>query len=420
MVELKVIAKVLEIRSLQRAVEKRVRAELFREYSDVWVFITHHFHEYGEIPAVTTVIERFPTIQLPHELPEPIDYYIDELREKRRYTLLTRAIQSAAQLVTDDTVAAMDSLQEAMRLIHLEVGETTDHEWTENVDARFTEYEENERLLGISGLHTPWQRLDELTMGWQNSHLITIAGRPKRGKSWALSLAALQCVRDNHRVLFVTLEMSPEEIMRRADALYSRLPYSDFRKARLGEEVKQRYRESLNEIASLQGKFYITGDSDAKGRVGVTFLEAKIRQYQPAIVMIDGVYLMHDERNGHSKTEKLYNLTQDLKRLARHFQIPVIVTTQMGRGNENQAGGQSGIQWSDSFAQDSDEMIELFQTNEMRERNEMDIVLMTQREGETGVFRVSWNLQTMDFGVDGLIDEDDLRPQDDVGFGGIE
>lgn len=48
----------------------------------------------------------------------------------------------------------------------------------------------NKESGGLTGVPTGYKKLDEITVGWQLSDLIIIAGRPAMGKtSFALSLA---------------------------------------------------------------------------------------------------------------------------------------------------------------------------------------------------------------------------------------
>lgn len=397
-VELDLVSKILVEGSLQRLVEKKVKSSMFVEMRAEYDSIVRHYEEYGTMPNIDTLHRYFPNLVVVESLPEPIDYYVDELRNKRKYGIIVAALRGSGQSVTTDIQLSQSILEAALQQIYTEIGEMRDVSWTASTDERREDYLRREAQLGMFGIMTPWQRLNDLLLGFQREQLITIAARPKRGKSWFMVISSLAAVRQHRRVLFVTMEMSPTEIQRRADAVYGQFGYRDFRKALLGTDVKNRYFNLLGEISMLDGLLIITGDADSKGQVGGTFLDAKVRQYRPDIVFVDGAYLLHDDRNGKSKTEKLYNLTQDLKRLARRFELPFVISTQMGRDAEDRAGGQSAIQWSDSFAQDADALIELFQNAELRERHIMRIILQTQREGEVGMVDVNWNLETMDFG----------------------
>lgn len=406
-VEQELLTKVLAANSIQRLAEKKVKDTMFADLRAEYVMIVNHYREYGEMPGIEAIRRYFPNFQPVAAVPEPLDYYIDELRKKRKYSVLADALRESGRQLGENTDQAMDTLENALRTIYTEIAEMRDVSWTDRTGERREEYEHRESLRGVFGILTPWRHLNDLTMGFAPENLITIAGRPKRGKTWVMVLIALMAIRQNKKVLFVTLEMSPAEIERRADAAWGRFGYEEFRKAMMGTEPKNRYFEVLQQISELDTQFIITGDADAKGQVGTTFLDAKIRQYNPDILMIDGVYLMHDEIGHKSRTEKMYNLTQGLKRTARHFQIPIAVTAQMKQGNENREAGQSGVQWSDSFAQDSDMLIEIFQTKEMREQRFTRIILQTQREGNIGHLDVNWNLDTMDFGESAREDGDD-------------
>ena len=69
---------------------------------------------------------------------------------------------------------------------------------------------------GISGIPTGYIKLDDITSGFQNGELITIAGRPAMGKtSFALSITKNVAVDYRIPTLFFSLEMNATTIVNR-------------------------------------------------------------------------------------------------------------------------------------------------------------------------------------------------------------
>jgi len=358
MVENRVISKLLQEGSIRRAVERGITEEHFVERLGEYRFITEHFREYGRVPEVSTLLERFPDFQHVRELPEPVDYYLDALRRKREFGILSDSLIQASEVVSADPAQARTMLEGTIARIYADIAEVTDSLWSDGTSERLDDYERRARFHAageVPGIPTPWDGMNALTMGLQDEHLVTVTGRPKRGKSWVMCLLAHHAISVGRRALFVSMEMSHGEILRRMDAIRFRLPYDALRHGSLGEEAAGRYASGLASLDDSAARLVVTSSTEWGARAGVTFVEAKIRQHGPDIVLIDGVYLMHDDRDGKTKTERLYNLTQDLKRVAKQAALPVVVSTQQGRthARRERVGGLQGVQWSDSLVGDT-------------------------------------------------------------------
>jgi replicative DNA helicase len=413
-IEEEVLSKIMQEGSLLRLAERGITGLHFLSRHVEYEWVRDHTNEY-QVPDRSTFVRRFPEFQFIEHLPEPMDYYLDRLRRQREYKLLTEALNTASAQVVENPETARHTLEATIRRIYSEVLELRDYS-AENWQERLDQYNERARRTGgVLGIPTPWDGLDHLMLGLQNGHLITVAGRPKKGKSWLLSMLGVNAVRAGRRVLFMTMEMSAAEILRRVDAYYGEIPYDAFRRGELEPERVAQYERDMQAFNALDGEFHVTADADADGRVGVTFLEAKVRQYDPHLVLIDGVYLMHDEEEGRTKTERLYNITRGIKRVARRFNIPIVVSTQMGRSGRKreEAQGAAQIQWSDSFGQDSDEFIEMFQSQEMLDHHhQMCLVLQLQREGPPGSVTINWDFTEMKFEQAGQPRSGEFREDD--------
>ncbi len=150
-------------------------------------------------------------------------------------------------------------------------------------------------------------------------------------------------------VLFINNEMSAEQIGKRFDAVHFKLPYKEFRAGLLPDELEKRYFEGLQE---LEGENPIWVISDVSG---VMSIASKIDQYKPDIVMIDGMYLLNDDRKGDSRWERVTNVSRDLKKLAQQKRVPIIATTQFNRATDETRVERvtlSNIGFSDSLGQD--------------------------------------------------------------------
>jgi replicative DNA helicase len=192
-------------------------------------------------------------------------------------------------------------------------------------------------------------------------------------------------------VFFSSREMTNTQILQRLDAILYHLPYKEFRRGDLDTETERFYYDELEKVQTRQiemGEFILNDDSYG----GVGSLRAKIEQYEPDIAIIDGFYLMDDDQGLKSGWEKIQNISQDMKRLAKDTGIPLLATGQLN--DEKQIAFFKGLE------RDLDLLIELEQTTDERIARVMNLNIRKQREGSKFRVRLKWDMDTMTFEED--------------------
>ena len=179
--------------------------------------------------------------------------------------------------------------------------------------------------------------------------------------TFMLVIFAEYAFKNDLNVLFVNNEMSGEQIGKRFDAVHFRLPYQEFRAGLLSDELEKRYFEGLKKLSEEERPLWVISDVH-----GVMSIASKIDQYKPDIVMIDGLYLLHDDHRGANRWERTSNISRDLKRLAQQKGVPVIATTQFNRAADETRMERvtlANIGFSDSLGQDCLRKCTLIWTN---------------------------------------------------------
>jgi replicative DNA helicase len=131
------------------------------------------------------------------------------------------------------------------------------------------------------------------------------------------------------------------------------------------------------------------------------------------VLIVDGVYLMDDEE-GEPKgsPQALTNVTRSLKRLAQRFDIPVVATTQVLswklNNKKTRAVTADAIGYSSSFAQDADLVLGVEKDPDVDDQAIIRVVIA--RSAPTGIIKIAWDWNTMEFSE---VDDDD----DDDGYG---
>ena len=171
----------------------------------------------------------------------------------------------------------------------------------------------------------------------------------------------------------------------------------------------------LNDDPDL-GDFILCEDISSTTTVGGII--AKIQQYQPDAVFIDGVYLMDDE-NGESKgsSQAITNITRSLKRTAQTFEIPIICTTQTlySKMRSGVKVSPASVGYSSSYAQDADTLIGL-EAEELDGITTHRLKVLLSRSGPMTQVELDfdWSKSIItEIGFYGGFDDDEIEGRDD-------
>jgi replicative DNA helicase len=264
----------------------------------------------------------------------------------------------------------------------------------------------------LPGLPSGFEKLDELTQGFQKSDLIIIAGRPSMGKT-ALSLnIALNCIKIKRLpVLFCSLEMSKEQILYR---LLSSETEINQMKLRSGQLTQNDWIK-LNKVMKIVSKlpFFIDDTStlstqDIRSKIKSILLE----QNELGLVIIDYIQLM-GSLNGKqtNRVQELSEITRNLKGLAREFNIPIIALSQLSRNVDNRINQRpilSDLRESGSIEQDADLILMLsgskiasnsvsVSINQPNQSPITELIIAKQRNGPTGTIKLTLNKDKIQF-----------------------
>lgn len=411
--ERNLISRVLFSEDIRPIVDRKLHEGMFvsEENKKVFSFITNYYRKYGVLPTMELMEDHFPTYNIKF-VKEPADYWIDRIIETYVRNVGSDILLSNSKLLVENPMQGLEALKENFLKLNMEANPTEDVNYIESIDARKESYLKLKGFKGIDGLPTPWEILNEITMGIHEEDFVVIVARPKIGKSWLLCILAQFLWENNLNCLFVTNEMSTQQIQRRIDAVTFKLPYNEFRAGLLPDHIEKRYLDGLEALKGSDcSPIYVINNIG-----GVSAISAKIDEYKPDIVLVDGMYLLPDDRRGGNKWERTSNISYDLKQLCKKKKIPTIATTQFNRTADESVTKMTQVNlsmlgFSDSIGQDADLVLGLFTNKDMQLNQELMVRVLAIREGEPKDFVLNWNLREMDFSL--LSAEDDTKVIDD-------
>lgn len=207
----------------------------------------------------------------------------------------------------------------------------------------------------ISGIPTGHSMLDRLTGGWQNSDLIIIAARPGMGKT-ARCLNFLKiAVESEKKALFMSLEMSAHQLVKRLLAEGTGLDLQDINRGRLSHYS----RADITRIAEVLKTLPITINDN--GRTTIFDIAANCRilksQDKLDILIVDYLQILSGGKVKVNRNELIGLFTGEFKNIAKECNIPVILLSQLNRNHESSTEKRPELQNlkdSGSIEQDAD------------------------------------------------------------------
>ena len=405
------ISKVIQEQDISYPLKHGVKSDHFtKEWGTVWTWLISYWRTHGSVPTDRAINMEFGDIKVLDAKSEPFSALVDEMFASYRQRNLVEAMSAAMPaLNAGNTSEAFKLLSAGVQKAGADVARLRDVNLIETWEARLEKYDELRKMPNaIRGIPTGINGLDRITSGFRPQQLITFVGEAKKGKSLMTLMMANAAHLHGKQPLFVSFEMSAEEQAARYDAIVAKVPYSNILRANLSDLEFEKVRNTLRMRKNMH-PFIITEDTSSL--TTVSSIAAKLQEYKPDILFVDGVYLMDDE-NGEPKgsPQALTNITRSLKRLAQTADIPIIGTTQvlswkLGNKKSRRVTVDS-IGYTSSFAQDSDLVLAVESDPDIEDQGIIRVVIA--RAAPQGEIRINWDWNNMDFtevGEDG--DEDD-------------
>ena len=195
--------------------------------------------------------------------------------------------------------------------------------------------------------------LDRFLGGISPGDLVFITGRPGSNKTTfceqMISLWALV----GYKILYVTNENAPQEIMPKLDAFQSGFNPINYRYGTWTDEDKLRVDASIYLQGTVEGAIEIVRDPVTQTKE----IEALIKSIEPDIVIVDGTYLMSESGHLTGDWKVLQEVSRNLKRIARRTRTGILGIIQAARTAENTKVERDMLAGTDAFLQDADSII---------------------------------------------------------------
>jgi len=285
----------------------------------------------GGLSRVINIVNRFENFS-------DLEEYIRLLKEKYIRRLM---IESGKQIILWGYTTSINTnviLNDIEQLIfNLNENNLTDkiYNAAEIMDDVFKDMVSQIKNKESLGLKSSYYDLDSIVQGFQKSDLVIIAGRPSMGKT-AFSLNLGKNIVTNYNVPLVifTLEMSRQQIIYRFISTESKINANKLKSNKMTDVEWKMLSKAMTDISQMP--IFI----DDNPNLTVLDIRNKLRKIflgkeKEGLVIIDYLQLLKGTLNTDNRVQEISAITRNLKILAKEFNLPVIVLSQLSRSVES-------------------------------------------------------------------------------------
>lgn len=255
-----------------------------------------------------------------------------------------------------------------------------------------------------SGLLTTFNDLDSILQGIQKSDLIIVAGRPSMGKTaFSLNIGGNIVTKYRIPLIIFSLEMSRQQIIYRFLASHSEINSNRLKSGKMTLIEWKKVSQSMKTFSELP--IFI----DDNPNLTLNSIRSRLRKIltkknKDAIVIIDYLQLMKSNLKLENRVQEISYITRDLKIIAKEFDIPIILLSQLSRNVEariNKRPMLSDLRESGSIEQDADVVIMIYREDYYNENQinvpQTEFIVAKHRNGPIGTARLTFDTKTTTF-----------------------
>jgi replicative DNA helicase len=313
----------------------------------VFDYYQKHWSRFKCAPKLSTVKNELDVV-LP-SAKEPAVYYLEKMQHHKAILVYHKVIPRLIKTVKkqDNSKALTLLLDTVQQIQSIKLSDSVSTA-SDKQASILLEHDQRKNQVAMGDVSTGFPYFDEVTGMIQKTDFVVIAGRPGMGKSWLMIYSALRAAQSGKRVLFVTLEMSDDQIIKRTWCVLAGVSYSKLKKGKLDYWARERLEQTMNDRSELAGRFkvYKSGlDSSVEQVI------AEVEMQRPDVLYVDGAYLLRSIKHFDSDSARLNYVSKSLRALALDFNIPVFASYQMNRQTGKSGGSTETIYGSDAPGQ---------------------------------------------------------------------
>jgi KaiC/GvpD/RAD55 family RecA-like ATPase len=388
-IETLLLSKTLQSGKLADVVARGIEIDHFVDdlCRDVYEWCLEFMRDHGDGPSLSATRKEFPGFK-PQLSKDPLTYHMEEFVKHVKEVNAIELVRQYHTLI-DDPTAIQDievhALDMAKQLV--EVVPAPRAERLSEGKRRREEYYRRKKSGVRHGIPIGIDSYDEITLGIQPHELLIWGGPAGGGKTTAQQHTAINAYLNGRVVLFVSLEVEAEQILRRFDVMMANVRARALKALDLDPEEERKWHEILERCERERLEHDIIIRDDIRNCT-VEKVSAEQLRYRPGMVVVDYLEEMSSWR-GLSHWQSVQENGRGLKQNARVSRTPYVTGTQLSRET-----GETAYQSAQKIA---DMLIVLQPNEEDYAKNEMELSMRKYRDGPSRkTVRMRWDIENGD------------------------
>lgn len=238
-----------------------------------------------------------------------------------------------------------------------------------------------------NGPKTGFIDIDCVFMGFSDSTVTVLAGRPGGGKSKFAGNVIVNLANEGVRSMFYSLEMTNEEIGTRMACSVANVDNYRLIHGMLTDEEKSRLNDACAELGRMP--VFWQDRPGLKPMELLASLRRMKRRHGIQFAVIDHMLLMGTDRKYNSRNDEVGEISRTIKLAAKELKIPILALCQMNRGVEHRTDEcprLSDLRDSGNIEQDADNVMFLHREKpkDSTPITTVDVHIAKQRNGPLG------------------------------------
>ena len=336
---------------------------------------------------------------------------IEEYSKIVRDKAILRALIDASRDISDRAYSEKGDVSEAVGYAEQKIYAISQDKYTDGFDKIRDVIVEHYKTLNLlkenpdilTGIPTRFDSLDRVLVGMGKGDLIVVGGRPGMGKtSFCMNVATNVAKTTDKNIAVFSLEMSSEQLVSRMLSSEALIDSSSMRTGKLDDDDWRHLAEAASVLSATN--IYI----DPNPNITPSEMKSKLRRLDNlGLVVIDYLQLMNPDVPTDNRVLDVGSITRAIKLMAKEFEIPIILCSQLARATENRKERQpmlSDLRDSGAIEQDADMVLFIYRSDyyERKDGDNPDadnansdyIVaecnVAKNRHGSTGVVKLAW------------------------------
>lgn len=244
------------------------------------------------------------------------------------------------------------------------------------------------------GISSGFGKLDGMTNGMRTGQLTILAGRPGNGKSAIAGNIAEHVALDGKSVLFVSLEMSKNELAERMLCSQAGVNSFKLRKGFITASDRERLMQAYGRLAKTQIQI---DDCAYRTMPEIASVARRMkRKVGLDLIVIDYLQLVTPENRRAPRQEQVAEMSRRLKNMTKELEVPILCLAQLNRGVDGKGEPElHHLRESGAIEQDADNVMFVWRTGE--DGTEGWLKVAKQRNGPVGKYQLVYQPEYVRF-----------------------